>query len=249
MNRLWPRRRPRAGGGRPSSPKVHHAQPAGRHCTVAVPGRRTVCACLRGLKRQAKPDFASCYQVLSRGLLALLLCHLDPGGPLVLGLDETIEQRSGPCIEAKGSVPGCGTLLAQPLRQGHGVALAQPGVARHDPLSGTCLGPVLSHGPGRCHGYSPLVPLWPARCAPELGAAAGPGRDPGTDGPAPQTMVTWFLCRRQVEVTLKALRTHRGGETQRQWAAPAIIRTTPGLLGLSAVSPWSPTPCPPSPTP
>ena len=34
-------------------------------------------------------------------LLALLLRHLDPGGPLVFGLDETIEWRSGPRIEAK----------------------------------------------------------------------------------------------------------------------------------------------------
>ena len=38
----------------------------------------------------------------SRQLLALLLRHLDPGGPLVFGLDETIERRAGPHIEAKG---------------------------------------------------------------------------------------------------------------------------------------------------
>lgn len=48
----------------------------------------------------------------------------------------------------------------------------------------------------------------------------------------PHTMVAWFLRRWQVEVTFQAVRTHLGGETQRQWAAPAIARTTPVLLGL-----------------
>ena len=38
----------------------------------------------------------------SRQLLALLLRHLAPGGPLVCGLDETIERHSGKRIAAKG---------------------------------------------------------------------------------------------------------------------------------------------------
>ena len=79
---------------------------------VLASGRRTVCACLRVLGRQAEPDFALYHHVLnrarwsalaaSRRLLALLLRHLDPGGPLVFGLDETIERRAGPRMEAKG---------------------------------------------------------------------------------------------------------------------------------------------------
>ena len=50
--------------------------------TVLAPGRRAVCACLRALGRRQ--------------------CHLDPDSPLVFGLDETSERRSGPHIEAKG---------------------------------------------------------------------------------------------------------------------------------------------------
>ena len=79
---------------------------------VLAPGRRTVCACLRVLGRQAEPDFALYHQMLnwarwsalaaSRRLMTLLLRHLDPGGPLVFGLDETIERWAGPRIEAKG---------------------------------------------------------------------------------------------------------------------------------------------------
>ena len=79
---------------------------------VLAPGRRTVCACLRALGQQAEPDFSPCHQVLnracwsalaaSRRLLKLLLHHLDPGGPLVFGLDETIERRSGKRMAAKG---------------------------------------------------------------------------------------------------------------------------------------------------
>ena len=54
--------------------------------TVLAPGRRAVCACLRALGRRQ--------------------CHLDPDSPLVFGLDETSERRSGPHIEAKGVSKG-----------------------------------------------------------------------------------------------------------------------------------------------
>jgi len=45
-------------------------------------------------------------------------------------------------------------------------------------------------------------------------------------------ILRWFVRRWQVEVTFQEVRTHLGVETQRQWAAPAIARTTPLLLGL-----------------
>jgi hypothetical protein len=48
----------------------------------------------------------------------------------------------------------------------------------------------------------------------------------------PQHMVAWFVQRWQLEVTLRDVREHLGVETQRQWSAPAIARTTPALLGL-----------------
>lgn len=45
-------------------------------------------------------------------------------------------------------------------------------------------------------------------------------------------MVEWFVLRWQLEVTFEEARAHLGVETQRQWSALAIVRTTPALLGL-----------------
>jgi hypothetical protein len=48
----------------------------------------------------------------------------------------------------------------------------------------------------------------------------------------PLQIVSWFVLRWQLETTFQAVRTHLGVETQRQWNALAIARTTPVLLGL-----------------
>ncbi len=48
----------------------------------------------------------------------------------------------------------------------------------------------------------------------------------------PQQIVEWFVQRWQLEVTFREVREHLGVETQRQWSALAIARTTPALLGL-----------------
>ncbi|QXD14410.1 transposase [Rhodocaloribacter litoris] len=45
-------------------------------------------------------------------------------------------------------------------------------------------------------------------------------------------ILTWFVRRWSVEVTFEEVRRHLGFETQRQWSDPAILRTTPCLLGL-----------------
>ena len=45
-------------------------------------------------------------------------------------------------------------------------------------------------------------------------------------------IVEWFVLRWQLEVTFHEARAHLGMETQRQWSALAIQRTTPVLLGL-----------------
>lgn len=71
-------------------------------------------------------------------------------------------------------------------------------------------------------------------------------RDPaGTFGPqallstdlalAPLAVLQYYLQRWQVEVTFEEARRHLGLETQRQWSAAAIARTTPLLLGLVAL--------------
>lgn len=48
----------------------------------------------------------------------------------------------------------------------------------------------------------------------------------------PESIVSWFVQRWQVEVTFEEARRHLGMETQRQWSDKAIARTTPLLLGL-----------------
>jgi hypothetical protein len=48
----------------------------------------------------------------------------------------------------------------------------------------------------------------------------------------PWQILAWFVQRWQLEVTFHEVRAHLGVETQRQWAEPAIARTTPALFGL-----------------
>jgi len=49
---------------------------------------------------------------------------------------------------------------------------------------------------------------------------------------APLDVVQYFVQRWQLEVTFEEMRRHLGMETQRQWSALAIARTTPVLLAL-----------------
>jgi hypothetical protein len=90
---------------------------------ILVPGRRTVTGILRiaGLARERR--FVNYHRVLSRAawsgraaahvLLGLLLDAFAPRGPVVLGLDDTIERRRGKRIAAKG-------IYRDPVRSSHG---------------------------------------------------------------------------------------------------------------------------------
>jgi hypothetical protein len=80
--------------------------------TLLAPGKRTVCAALRAMGLSHSKHFARYHRALNRArwsslavarvLLGLLVAALAPAGPLVFGLDETIERRWGPRIAAKG---------------------------------------------------------------------------------------------------------------------------------------------------
>ena len=80
---------------------------------ILTPGQRTVAAVLRVMGRSNHRDYARYHEVLNRAvwssrqaariLLLLLLQYLDRGdGPLVFGIDETLERRRGPRIRARG---------------------------------------------------------------------------------------------------------------------------------------------------
>jgi hypothetical protein len=56
----------------------------------------------------------------------------------------------------------------------------------------------------------------------------------------PVQILEWFVLRWRLEVTWQEARAHLGMETQRQWNARAIARTTPALLGLfSLITLWA----------
>ena len=79
---------------------------------VLAPGRRTVAAALRAVGLGRERAYHKYHDVLSRAkwsarqgsrvLLAKLVETFGPEGPLVFGLDDTIERRWGPKIKARG---------------------------------------------------------------------------------------------------------------------------------------------------
>jgi hypothetical protein len=91
--------------------------------TLLAPGKRTVTAALRVLGLARTRRFERYHRVLNRAhwaslaasrvLLGLLVAAFAPSGPLLLGLDETIERRRGQCIAAKG-------IYRDPVRSSHG---------------------------------------------------------------------------------------------------------------------------------
>lgn len=79
--------------------------------TILATGPRTVCAALRAMGRGTEQNFTNYHRVLNRcrwssldmarRLLALLVAAFARSGPLVLGIDDTIERRWGPKIKAR----------------------------------------------------------------------------------------------------------------------------------------------------
>jgi hypothetical protein len=103
--------------------------PAFRHALVLVagailaPGCRTVTAALRVMGLEGARRFTNYHRVLNRNrwsgcavarrLLHVLVAVFAPAGPLVIGLDDTIERRWGAKIEARG-------IYRDPVRSSHG---------------------------------------------------------------------------------------------------------------------------------
>src|SRR5215212_9448924 len=91
--------------------------------SLLAPGRRTVTAALRIMGLDQGAGFAVYHRVLSLGrwssravahrLLLLLVAALVPQGPVVIGLDGTIERRWGAKIKARG-------IYRDPVRSSHG---------------------------------------------------------------------------------------------------------------------------------
>jgi hypothetical protein len=90
--------------------------------TLLAPGKRTVTAALRVLGLAHTRRFERYHRVLNRArwsslavsrvLLRLLVAAFVPTGPLLVGIDETIERRRGKRIAAKG-------IYRDPVRSSH----------------------------------------------------------------------------------------------------------------------------------
>jgi len=118
--------------------------PTWRHVLVLIagailsPGRRTVAAALRVVGLEQGASFTNYHRVLNRNswssrriagrLLQLLVSTFVPDGPVIIGLDDTLERRWGSKIKARG-IYRDPALLARPLRQSQRTALALCDVA------------------------------------------------------------------------------------------------------------------------
>lgn len=90
--------------------------------TVLTPGQRTVTAALRIMGLNAERQFQTYHRVLnraawsswavSRELLKLLVQTFAKFGPVIVGIDDTIERRRGAKIKAKG-------IYRDPVRSSH----------------------------------------------------------------------------------------------------------------------------------
>jgi hypothetical protein len=90
---------------------------------ILSPGRRTVAAALRVSGLDQDPCFTNYHRVLNRNrwssrrlarcLLRLLVSSFVPDGPVIIGLDDTLERRWGAKIKARG-------IYRDPVRSSHG---------------------------------------------------------------------------------------------------------------------------------
>jgi hypothetical protein len=89
---------------------------------LLAPGQRTITSCLRIMGLSRERHFVNYHRVLSRArwsgreasrlLLGLLVNRFAPTGPILLGIDDTIERRRGKRIQAKG-------IYRDPVRSSH----------------------------------------------------------------------------------------------------------------------------------
>ncbi len=89
---------------------------------ILAPGKRTVTAALRIMGLSAEKHFQNYHRVLNRAawssleaariLLGLLVTVFVPRGPIIMGLDDTLERRRGAKIKTKG-------IYRDPVRSSH----------------------------------------------------------------------------------------------------------------------------------
>ena len=148
---------------------------------ILTPGQRTVAAALRVMGRSDQRDYARYHEVLNRAvwspreaagiLLVLLLQHLDRGdGPLVFGIDETLERRRGAKIKGRGIYRDAVRSSRQQLVKASGLRWISLMWLGTRALGRTPLGPAGAHGTGALGAVLPTARTPPQK-AHRLGAA------------------------------------------------------------------------------
>ena len=148
---------------------------------ILTPGQRTVAAALRVMGRRDQRDYARYHEVLNRAvwssrqaariLLVLLLQHLDRGdGPLIFGVDETLERRRGAKIRARA-------IYRDPVRSSRSQVVKASGLRWISLMWwATCPGPD-AIGPCRCSRCWRLRPVTTnSRDASTRSSPTGPAR-------------------------------------------------------------------------
>jgi hypothetical protein len=117
--------------------------------SILATGKRTVTSALRIMGLSQERHFQNYHRVLNRSawsslaasqiLLQLLVRAFAPEGPLVFGLDDTIERRWGAHCRAR-HLPRPGALVAQPFREGQRAALAVHDAAGAYPVGRASVG-------------------------------------------------------------------------------------------------------------
>ena len=161
---------------------------------ILASGRRAVSSILPITELHPEWRFVNYHRLLNRAawsgraaarvLLGLLIDAFLPTGPVLLGFDETIEQRRGKRISAKG-------IYRNPIRASHGhftqgewPALAQPHAAGADLLGRAGLGAAVPDDP--CPLRTQLPRAWvAAQEADRMGASASPAGPSLNTGLAP----------------------------------------------------------------
>ena len=135
--------------------------PTARHALVLLtgavlaPARRTVAAAPRTAGYGQAADFTNYHRVLNRNrwsprhmarrLLLLLVQAFTPEGPVIIGLDDTLERRWGTKIKARG-------IYRDPVRSSHGHFVKASGLRWLSVmLARTCMGVLMSRAFHRRH--------------------------------------------------------------------------------------------------
>ncbi|SRR5260221_1839408 len=150
-------------------------RPTWRHVQVLLaPGRRMVSSILRVVGLGQLTTFQTYHRVLNRAqwsspgasriLFGLLMSTFSPRGPVVMGIDETIERRRGTKIRASG-------IYRDPVHSSHNHFVKVRGLRW---MCAMLLVPI--PWAGRVYGPCPSSPCWRPSSAPPLASDGGSSR-------------------------------------------------------------------------